>query len=429
MALNPSTNPTMSSRVTAADANYPYASAKDETSPGAGDGTPYFKARADDLFGLQQALLRAASITPSGNADTALVSEYLRGFVEIASGRAFNYDDSGAVDAYVLDVQSNQQAPQTLFDGLLFRFDPANACTGGAVTLNQAGLGIKSLKTEAGADPALGDIIPGIWVEGHYDTSLGYHVITRSAAGTSIGTGNISGLTAINGGVDSDHDIDISVGIARAADDSTNIELLTAITKQIDATWVAGDDAGGLFSGTVANTTWYHVFVIKKDSDGTVDAGFDTSTVAANIPTGYTAYRRIGSVLTDGSANILGFRVNSGMIWFKAPTQDVNTSIGTTPTSFVIKTPLGLRVPAILAFAGDQGVSGNLYAWVYSPDDSDPSTPSTTNHNYGTAGDTGVTTNQMLVQTNSSSQIRVVYSTAARPLYITTLGWIDDRSV
>jgi len=76
MALNPSTNATMSGRVTAADADYPYGSAKDETAPGAGDGTPYFKARADDLFGLMQWLLDQAGITPSGNADTVLASDY-----------------------------------------------------------------------------------------------------------------------------------------------------------------------------------------------------------------------------------------------------------------------------------------------------------------------------------------------------------------
>jgi len=76
MAINPSTNATMSGRITAADADYPYGSTKDETAPGAEDGTPYFKARADDLFGLMQWLLDQAGITPSGNADTVLASDY-----------------------------------------------------------------------------------------------------------------------------------------------------------------------------------------------------------------------------------------------------------------------------------------------------------------------------------------------------------------
>ena len=77
MALNPSTNGVMSGRITAPDANYPFGSSKDETSAGAGDGTPYFKARADDIFGFQQALLTEASIVPNGNAETAISSQYL----------------------------------------------------------------------------------------------------------------------------------------------------------------------------------------------------------------------------------------------------------------------------------------------------------------------------------------------------------------
>lgn len=78
MAINPSTNPEMTGRVQAPDASYPYGSAQDESSPGAGDGSPYFKARADDIFGFQQALLADAGIVPSGNADTVLDSQYMQ---------------------------------------------------------------------------------------------------------------------------------------------------------------------------------------------------------------------------------------------------------------------------------------------------------------------------------------------------------------
>ena len=83
MALNPSTNSTMAGRITAPDANYPYGSSKDETSAGAGDGTPYFKARADDIFGFQQWLLNQAGIVPSGNADNVNVSDYGDALIDI----------------------------------------------------------------------------------------------------------------------------------------------------------------------------------------------------------------------------------------------------------------------------------------------------------------------------------------------------------
>lgn len=86
MALNISTNPNFTGRFTAADANYPYGSSKDESSPGANDGTPYIKQRADDLFGFMQALLSQGSVVPSGNADTALVSDYVDAIRNIING-------------------------------------------------------------------------------------------------------------------------------------------------------------------------------------------------------------------------------------------------------------------------------------------------------------------------------------------------------
>lgn len=77
MAINPNTK--YPGRVQAPDADYPYGSSKNETTPGAGDGTPYEKARADDIFGFQQAILNEAGIVPSGNAETINDSDYLDG--------------------------------------------------------------------------------------------------------------------------------------------------------------------------------------------------------------------------------------------------------------------------------------------------------------------------------------------------------------
>ena len=102
---------------------------------------------------------------------------------------------------------------------------------------------------------------------------------------------------------DPDHDVDFSAGTIA---DSTFSQLLTltAMTKRLDAAWATGDAAGGLFTGTVANSTTYHCFIIESTAGGVVDCGFDTSPTAANIPAGYTNYRKIGYVITDGSANI-----------------------------------------------------------------------------------------------------------------------------
>jgi hypothetical protein len=61
----------------AADADYPFGSARNITTPGDGTGTPLEEAWLNDLFGFQQALLDAAGISPSGNPDTVQASQYL----------------------------------------------------------------------------------------------------------------------------------------------------------------------------------------------------------------------------------------------------------------------------------------------------------------------------------------------------------------
>jgi len=159
------------------------------------------------------------------------------------------------------------------------------------------------------------------------------------------------GLTLSNNSADSDHDIDIAVGVARDSGDDYNLELTAGLAKQIDATWAAGDHAGGLFSGTVSNDTWYHVFLIRKDSDGSIDAGFDTDVDAANIPSGYTAYRRLGGVLTNGSSNIKEFKqIGNVLIWVDGQVTDVNDS--TPPTSWTdvtLTVPTGIQVRPLVS--------------------------------------------------------------------------------
>lgn len=175
-------------RITGATANYPYGSSKNETGPGVGDGTPYELARADDVFGVQQALLRSASIVPTNNADTALASQQLQALIEIASGRAGTYDDSGVADAYVLDVQTNQQAPGGLFDGQKFEFIPVGDNTG-ACTANPFGEGVTDIKLAGGVnDPGAGAIKAGRKAKLIYRTTPGVHLELDRSGQTKVVT-------------------------------------------------------------------------------------------------------------------------------------------------------------------------------------------------------------------------------------------------
>mgnify|MGYP003634592074 CR=1 FL=1 len=95
--------------------------------------------------------------------------------------------------------------------------------------------------------------------------------------------------------------IAVTDGVAR--DDLNTADMIgAAMQKDISATWAVGDGNGGLFSGTVAADTTYYYFAIRRDTDGVIDYGFDTSIIAANIPTGYTAYKFLSSLTTDTSS-------------------------------------------------------------------------------------------------------------------------------
>ena len=108
-------------------------------------------------------------------------------------------------------------------------------------------------------------------------------------------------------GADADHDIVFSAGKITDSTGRVPIVLASDLTKQIDNAWAAGTNVGGLFSGSVVLHETYHLFLIVKDSDGSVDAGFDIDPDAANIPVGYAAYRRIALVVTDLFTNIRPF--------------------------------------------------------------------------------------------------------------------------
>jgi len=182
MALNPRTKWPLAT--TAPTASYPYGSSKDESVPGAKDGTPYVKDRADDVFGFQQALLQAAEITPSENPDTALnktSSQYMQALLALAMAGT-TFIDSGAADAYVLSTSNGMPAPAAYIDNMIMEFDALNANTG-ASTVNVEGLGDKALTVDD-APLVLGDITAGERIQMQYHSAGDdFHLVRATAIG------------------------------------------------------------------------------------------------------------------------------------------------------------------------------------------------------------------------------------------------------
>lgn len=181
--------------------------------------------------------------------------------------------------------------------------------------------------------------------------------------------GYLYGLTLSNNAVTPATDLDIAAGAARSADNTASMVLTAALTKRLQSAgaWAAGNGGNGLFVGLRAPNTWYHVFLIRSDSDGAVDAGFDTSIQAANRPAGYGKYRRIGSVKTDAAGDIIPFLQVGRSFHWKKPILDVALTSFASNTSqvFTISVPPGLRVVARLS-VGARG--GNAGGYVSPPD-------------------------------------------------------------
>ena len=105
---------------------------------------------------------------------------------------------------------------------------------------------------------------------------------------------------------DADHDITVSTGRARDSSDTLDLILSSALTKQLDANWAAGDAAGGLpITVTLVDAMTLYVFVIAK-TDGSIDVGFDDNTSATKLlaASTYTHYLQIGSFTINVGLNI-----------------------------------------------------------------------------------------------------------------------------
>ncbi len=240
----------------------------------------------------------------------------------------------------------------------------------------------------------------------------------------------LAGLGMSNA-ADADHDITIAVGTARDSANAYDLTFSSAMTKQIDAAWAAGTAAGGMFTGVVGNETWYHVHLIRKDSDGTIDAGFDTSITAANKPAGYSNYRRIGSVLTNGSANILAFYQKGDYFLWKASILDIDvTNPGTARVLDTLSVPLGVVVEARIN-ARFYDSDGAFFGIITDPNQNDeaPSATAAPLRTHSTNAGGEAADRLIHVYTNTSSQIayRVDVSDANTTIKIATLGWSDRR--
>lgn len=151
--------------------------------------------------------------------------------------------------------------------------------------------------------------------------------------------------------------IDIAPGACRSIQDNFDIKLLNTITVDINDTV---NDRGGV----IANGTFPYIFII---SDGTnVKGWIDSSNTAANRPSAYTYYRRIGAInYIDSTNGIRGFIQSRNQILWLSAVNDIDTTDTTYSNQiFTCTSPSNISIAALLGgWVGNNSV--NAYPYLY----------------------------------------------------------------
>lgn len=387
----------------------------------------------NDIPTEMQNIIEDMSITLSG-ADLDQLGKALASMI----GASTFYFDGGIADAYVMGMIGAKQGPTILAaitEGLIVRFRPGNTNTG-ASTVNVNGLGAKTITREDATALSAGDLDTGRDAYLRYDSGTDTFLLLNSSLPTDATPvapkSYLAGMQLANG-TDAIKDINIAVGLARdSTDTKTMRQTISPLVKQIDANWAEGTAAGGFPSTlTLATDQWYDVFAIRRTSDGNIDAGYDTSPVAANLlidATAYSEFRRLGSVLTDGTPNIIAFTQAGDFFLWTTPVLDINTNLSTAHTSHVLTVPTGVRVEALAQGLIDSGSA--LFVHVRAVDHADqaPSASAAPSATFASgAGGSNRSAGQARILTDTSAQVRAVGSAASVPFRLSTLGWVDRR--
>ena len=192
---------------------------------------------------------------------------------------------------------------------------------------------------------------------------------------------------------------------------------------------------GTLGARTVNGLMTYHVYEIRRPDTGVVDvcvsASASAPTTGGAIPAAYTQYRRIGSWLTDGSANWLKINQNGDRFELDVmrSTADANsTNPGMSAVLRSLFMPSGIKLEAIVAYASVNG-SNNHQVLLTDPDTTDTA-PTGAIFSWQCSS-TGASTaaGRTSCITNTAGQVRTCLSAsgASDTLVLNCVGWIDRR--
>lgn len=266
--------------------------------------------------------------------------------------------------------------------------------------------------------------------------------------------GWIDGLTLANDTTDATNDISIAPGVCRStvnivggtpstlARDQMDLEIPATILKQLDVAWGAahytdrgGDRSGLRCSSSISDTTW-HIYVIGAPLRQTdiiaVDSAVQATVLAELRKVGYTAYRRVGSIIRASSA-LVAFAQNGD--YFLRKTLDLLSvnNPGTSRVTHTLKVPVGVVVEADVYFgitlSGAVNVTVGLVCSIDATDEEATVGRTSVQSTDDSAGGVNISRISARVKTNTSGQIasRLNGSSTDITTNVDLRGWWDSR--
>ena len=272
----------------------------------------------------------------------------------------------------------------------------------------------------------------GSWVDVFALTTTTFKLTPHNADGTavvsSILRSYLAGLALSTAGASTTMTV-----AAGQANDSTNVISMTlaASINKTTSAWAVGTGNGGLDTGAIANTTWYHWFLIRRPDTGVTDILVSLSATAPTMPTNYSQFRRIGSWKTNGSAQWETMvQYGNKFLWGTPPAFDFSAAGSTTAASVTLNTPTGV-VNEAFGIAVVSSGGGGLGALRISALTQADIAPATITSPLGDIATQTPAVNQFSsgtfsTFTNTSAQVRH-RELNTNTVSIQTYGWIDTR--
>lgn len=290
------------------------------------------------------------------------------------------------------------------------------AGTTGSNTINVSGLGAQNLKQYLSTGvktPAV--IASGMVSDIQYD---GTDFIVLDPLSAPVLKNYLTGCTLSTAGASTT--ISISAGQLTDAGNSITMNLAASISKTT-AAWSVGTATGGLDTGSIAASTWYYFYIIRRTDTGVVDVVFSLSSSAPTLPANYTQYRYIGGAATNGSSQWVKFiQVGDEFTWDVAVT-DANGAGVIAYNLLTCSVPRGRKLKVLFELGSNNSTSQGCK--LLDPDTS--SAISSYSSGIVVAGGTDFYS-QASCFTNTAAQIRHIEQ-STNNITIVTIGWVDTR--